>query len=89
MKSARYLLFWIIFGQDALTSSAFAIAIAPWSPMLLLYNLQKASRSGGFFLSKSEQVVRGWSGDGQEGFVRKRAHLKTVTEAVLTKKYPK
>ena len=49
---------------EALTSSAFAIAIAPWSPMLLLYNLQKASRSGdgqeGFV--KSEQVVRGWSG---------------------------
>ena len=43
--------------NEALTSSAFAIAIAPWSPMLFLYNLQKASRSG----------------DGQEGFVKKRA----------------
>ena len=42
---------------EALTSSAFAIAIAPWSPMLFSYNLQKASRSG----------------DGQEGFVKKRA----------------
>ena len=42
---------------EALTAIAFAIAAAPWSPILLWPNLQKASRSG----------------DGQGSFVKKRA----------------
>ena len=42
---------------EALTAIAFAIAVAPASPILLRLNLQNTSRSG----------------DGQESFVKKRA----------------